>query len=99
MKSDIMAQVERIMRNHPETRDDDFKLYGWACKESDERVMHLSFSQVMWNSAKLNIPSYESITRARRKLQELKPELRGKKYQARQERQSEYINNYGRRYS
>ena len=96
MKIDIMAQVEKIMREHPEARDDDFKLYGWACKESDARVMTLSFSQVLWNSAKLNIPAYESVTRARRKLQELHPELRGKKYQERQKRQSEYIEKYGR---
>lgn len=96
MKMDIMAQVEKIMREHPEARDDDFKLYGWACKESDARVMSLSFSQVLWNSSKLNIPAYESVTRARRKLQELHPELRGKNYQARQERQSEYITKYGR---
>lgn len=99
MKNDIMAQVEKIMREHSEARDDDFKLYGWACKESDARVMSLSFSQVLWNASKLNIPSYESVTRARRKLQELHPELRGKKYQARQSKQSEYISNYGRRYS
>lgn len=99
MKNDIMAQVEKIMREHPEARDDDFKLYGWACKESDERVMQLTFTQVLWNASKLNIPSYESVTRARRKLQELHPELRGKKYQARQSKQSEYISNYGRRYS
>ena len=99
MKNDIMAQVEKIMREHPEARDDDFKLYGWACKESDARVMQLTFTQVLWNASKLNIPSYESVTRARRKLQELHPELIGKKYQARQSKQSEYISNYGRRYS
>lgn len=96
---DIMAQVEKIMREHPEARDDDFKLYGWACKESDVRVMQLTFTQVLWNASKLNIPSYESVTRARRKLQEQHPELRGKKYQTRQSKQSEYISKYGRRYS
>ena len=99
MKNDIMAQVEKIMREHPEAKDDDFKLYGWACKESDARVMQLTFTQVLWNASKLNIPSYESVTRARRKLQELHPELRGVAYNKRMKKQSEYKNNYGRRYS
>ena len=36
--------------------------------------------------AKHKLPSYESVSRCRRKIQELKPELRGKKWVQRHKR-------------
>jgi hypothetical protein len=41
------------------------------------------------------LPSMESITRARRKLQELHPELRGLKYDKRQNNQKIYKQDLG----
>lgn len=91
--------VEDVLRNHPDARDDDFRLYGWACKAICPEVMDMPFKKVMWMSSSLDLPSYETITRQRRKLQEQNPELRGKKYQKRQERQADYKETFGRFYS
>ena len=99
MIKDYLKLVEKILREHPETRDDDMRLYVWICHETCPASMIQQFSKVMWYHSDYGLPSYESITRARRKLQEQHPELRGKKYEKRQGKQAEYINKYGRRYS
>ena len=91
--------VEFMLRNHPDARDDDFRLYGWVCKALNPEVMDLKFKQVLWQRAQLDLPSYETIRRTRQKLQHDNPELRGKLYAKRQEKQSEYIERFGRRYS
>ena len=96
---DYMNLVEHILRKHLDARDDDFRLYGWAVKALHPEIMDMPFKQVMWQSSQLELPSYESITGCRRKLQEKKPELRGRKYLKRQGMQDEYIVKYGRRYS
>lgn len=96
---DHLTLVENILRAHPVTRDDDFRLYVWACFMIKPELMHMKFEQAMWFHDENGLPSYESITRARRKLQEQIPELRGKKYKERQARQEEYINKYGRKYT
>lgn len=96
---DYKIIVENVLRNHPDARDDDFRLYGWVCKETNPEIMDMPFKKVMWLSNSFDLPSYETITRQRRKLQEQIPELRGKKYKIRQERQSEYKETFGRFYS
>ena len=69
-----------------------------SLRDNDKRLI----SNVLWMSCPKNLdkrqifewlaseaPSTESIRRTRQKLQELMPELRGKMYQARQEKQKE----------
>lgn len=95
-KKDILAFVESILRKFPKTRDDDFLLYGYICYNTDADVWDKTFGYVMVNHQKLGLPSYESVTRARRKLQEIDPGLRGKKYAKRKKIQEEYREKYGR---
>lgn len=92
---DYLAIVETVLREHADAKDDDFRLYGWVCKKMCPEVMDMAFKEVLWKSGRLGLPSYETVTRARRKAQELHPELRGKKYKKRQERQAEYIEQFG----
>lgn len=92
---DYLTIVESVLAEHPDARDDDFRLYGWVCKRMCPDVMDLSFKEVLWKSTKLGLPSYETVTRARRKAQETNPALRGKKYKKRQERQADYIEQFG----
>lgn len=94
-KKDHKEMVKMIMEKYPVTRDSDFKLYGFVCLLLCPETLDMSFRYVLWNHAKLGMPSYESVTRARRKMQELYPHLRGKNYKARQERSLEYHNEYG----
>ena len=99
MMKDYSFIVEKILRAHPETRDDDFRLYVWVCQELCPDVMKEQFAKALWYHNENGLPSYESITRQRRKLQEQHFELRGKKYLKRQGKQDEYISKFGRRYS
>ena len=96
---DYNTVVEHILQRHPDARDSDFRLFGWVCAVIKPDVMSLPFKQVLWQHQELDLPSYETITRIRRKLQEKNPELRGKAFQKRHEKESEYIEKFGRRYS
>ena len=67
----IQNQVESILRNYESTRSDDFKLVT---------IFYNAFYAVkgimdIYNGKMKKLPSMESITRARRKLQEKYPEL------------------------
>ena len=99
MMKDYAIVVERILREHPDVRDDDQRLYVWICNEINPDILRLPFGKTFWFHDETGLPSYETITRQRRKLQEQHPELRGKKYQQRQGRQKEYIDKFGRKYS
>ena len=66
--------VEKILRLHPETRDDDFLLYAFVLNHYGH-----SKNTPFWEIGKLvvgkKIPSRESVGRCRRKLQEMYEEL------------------------
>lgn len=96
---DYKTIVETILKNHPDARDSDFRLYGWICANFKPEVMDLPFKQVLWKHKELDLPSFDTIQRTRQKLQHDKPELRGEAYNKRMEKQSEYIMKFGRRYS
>ena len=96
---DYKTIVEKVLRKHPETKDDDHKLFVWVCYYESPELLSESFSTVFWNHAENGLPLYDTITRARQKLQHDKPELRGKAYQKRMAKQTEYKENFGRRYS
>ena len=68
----ILDKVERVLREKEETRSNDRKLVIETYKVLGVNT-DLSFSYIFGNS---DLPSTESITRARRKLQTIYPELR-----------------------
>jgi len=81
--------VRKILTDHPSARDDYNKLISlyWRdeINESDldmSKCTMRDFLLEMWNG---KLSSTESITRCRRKVQEVSPELRGKTYKVRQE--------------
>lgn len=73
----ITAIVKDILVNDPQSRNSDEYLYYKVCKSVGCRFLHLPFSQVIVNRKAYGLPSYESVGRARRKLQETHPELAG----------------------
>lgn len=85
----VSSIVKDILINEPRTRDDDnlLVLKVWAKKNPDLR--NPSFSFVKFSEGMLDgtYPSYESISRARRKLQEEFPNLRGLNYKERHKHQ------------
>ena len=94
---DLSETVKKILEDHPEARDDDFKVIGYVVKEMSPDAMKLNFGQVLWNHNKLNLPSFETIRRTRQKLQHDIPELRGNVYKERMEKQMEYIDKFSGR--
>ena len=83
--------VYEILKDQPETRKDDYILI--------ERVIDriiptqdLSFKNVMTNHKELGLPSLESITRCRRKLQAENPDLVDNETQGyREEKIDDYV--------
>ena len=69
--------VEQALIEEPATRGDNFLLYVAVLKKFIDPKM--SLEDVFNNHVLLGIPSLESITRCRRKLQEQNPQLRDEK--------------------
>lgn len=66
---DLNELVKRILAEHKEAGDDDFKVIGYVIKALKPEAMQLTFGQALWNHSKLDLPSFESIRRTRQKIQ------------------------------
>ena len=75
--------VERILTKIPATRDSDEYLFCFTINQLGVDY-ETPFREVMQRISNKELPALESIRRCRQKLQEQKPELRGKNYVARQ---------------
>lgn len=86
--------VKSILENDPNTRDDDFELIWYVAREFELTRCTFTNTIVEWRKRKL--PSFEAITRARRKVQELNPSLRATERVAeiRAEQETEYHDFY-----
>ena len=91
---DLNDLVKKILTDHPEARDDDYKVIGYVVKAINPKAMKLGFGQVLWNHAALDLPSFETIRRTRQKIQHDIPALRGELYLKRMEKQAEYIEQF-----
>lgn len=95
----IGPRVKRVLEDNPVTRDNDNKLtviiWSWELREKghDPNLLSAQGFLKMYYEGKLT--NSESITRARRKLQELHPELRGNNYQVRQANQEKVKKDLG----
>ena len=88
-------QVKTILAKYPITRDDDMMLYGQFLFQNGKVGGEEKFYDVLASAKKRKLPSYESVTRARRKVQEKEPSLRGKRYSQRHKAEEEYRDYYG----
>ena len=70
--------VTRILNEREDARKDDFVLFSYVL---DEMGVPLNFDMrtMLHNHVIFGLPSFESITRARRKAQEANPELKDAK--------------------
>ena len=86
-----------LLERYPETRDDDMKLYARACWEDYGSInpKGANFYTVLYHHDKYKLPNYESITRARRRVQQNEEHLRGSRYQKRQNEERKYRDHYG----
>ena len=77
---ELQNKVLLVLTRFEETRSDDFKLYFHVCRSINENVAIMDrFSYVMLNHKELGFPSFESVTRCRRKVFELYPNLKPEK--------------------
>lgn len=88
------STVREILIENPATRDDDMLLYGAFLAKY--LIVHPSesFYEVCSTAKQRKLPSYESITRARRKVQEKEPLLQGEHRKARMEEEAKYHEYY-----
>ena len=86
----IEPLVEEALINNKACRGDNFILYLEVLKKYID--LDLSIRDVFSNHKVLGIPSLESITRARRKLQERNHELKSDESIEREKEANEYVN-------
>lgn len=76
----VQGKVKDILVYYPATRSNDMLLYLKFAEtiesEFKTRILSRPFGEVIANMEEFNLPSFGSVGRARRKLQELHPELR-----------------------
>ncbi|HPZ24177.1 MAG TPA: hypothetical protein PLC25_05000 [Bacilli bacterium] len=91
----IEELVKETMIDDPVSRDDDYILILEVLKKVNFDVNFQMFSTIMKTHKELGLPSLESITRARRKLQNKYPELRSsKQVEKARKMKEEEIKNY-----
>ena len=85
----VIDEVEKFLIKHPPLRDDDERLMAniWNLHIGD--IEYINGKDILHMLASHELPSYESISRCRRKIQEIKPHLRGEKWAERHKRAKE----------
>ena len=89
----VQDHVKFLLEAYPKLRDNDVRLvatYYYNNIANINQMSAIDFLEVMVNG---NLPSPDTITRARRKIQEKHPELRGAKYEEKQKLELEFRQN------
>lgn len=73
---DLAKIVKDILIRNEKARNSDYSLYIEVCKVKCPKVLNDGFLWVLEHHNELGVPKFESVGRARRKIQELYPELR-----------------------
>ena len=74
----VEDKVRSILKEHPEARNDDMKLYLLVCTKCIYETHGLglfSFEYIMNNYKAFGCPCFESVRRTRQKIQASMPEL------------------------
>ena len=82
----VIDDVELFLTKYPSLRDDDERLMAniWHSHIGD--LEDVDAKEILHMLANHELPSYESISRCRRKIQEIYPNLRGEKWHERHKR-------------
>lgn len=72
----IESVVADILTDNPATRSDDYLLYREMCSRICPQAGALPLSTALEQHKALGMPSWETVSRCRRKIQERNPELR-----------------------
>lgn len=89
--------VTEILKTNPETREDDMLLVSAVFDKLYEGLTDMSFNFIVNRRKDLQLPTFESITRARRYVQAEHPELASERaIQRREKEEQKYREEYGR---
>ena len=83
----MLNKVVNLLTEHPSLRDSDERLAANIWYNNIKNVDEIDAITLLSRFAEGKLPSYESISRCRRKIQEEKPDLRGKKWAKRHSKQ------------
>ncbi len=87
-------QVQMILENSTAARNSDLILFAEYLKQYKPELCDLPLVHVLEHSRLYGLPSYESITRCRRKAQQERPELAGEKAKAKRREQEVIYRQY-----
>ena len=85
----VVKEVERFLIEYPLLRDNDERLMANIWYSHIGNLEDVDGKEILYMLANHKLPSYESISRCRRKIQEKKPHLRGEKWNERHGRAKE----------
>ena len=88
----VLNEESKFLTKYPPLRDNDERLMANIWNKYIGNINYLNAKDILTMLAKGDLPSYESISRCRRKLQELHPELRGEKWEERHKKQQSVKN-------
>lgn len=75
----VSNMVREALEHNPQTRNSDVSLYLVICNQINPKACRMSFSQTWAHREELGLPKFETVSRCRRKAQELNPLLRAVK--------------------
>ena len=85
LKNSTVELVHKLLKTSEKARDDDKFIVCCFWKKESQKLNLETVSDLLNAYHQGRLTNHDSVTRARRKLQELYPELRGSKYEERQE--------------
>lgn len=71
----VAALVKAMLEKYPAARDNDMILYYRICENINFAALHKPFCDVLLNLHEYGYPPFESVRRARQKVQEHNPHL------------------------
>ena len=77
---EVSELVEDILIDMPYARDSDINLFLAVCEKRRPGSTSRPLAEILLNLREYNIPTIESVGRARRKIQHDNPDLRGTEY-------------------
>ncbi len=88
--------VKPILEENEKAREDDFYLYSEVLWKLMPHVLHYSLAKALRNHKELELPSYESVSRVRRRIQEKHPELASEKVKKKRRENQEIYKEYAK---
>lgn len=90
------AMVLEILQDVEETRSDDFLLYAEVLERFYPELIMIPVQNFLVAHLEIGAPSYDSITRARRKVQRKYPEYESERAKKRRQQQESVYREYAR---